>query len=150
MTAVSPLSTASSSHWNFPLLHIVCFPLEKSRLPGISTKHRITRWNKVRHKSSCQALMRQSNRKKRVPGASEWVKSAPLPLLGVAQNPQAKQPQAWRRSGTVPCRLHGCCFSFCVSLWALLSWFCGVYSPGFLKPSGYCDLSFPSSTLIIC
>jgi hypothetical protein len=77
-----------------PQTHCFFIPLQKSEgFPVKSTEHGITRHNTMRHIFLYQGLDEASGRNK---GSQEWAKESektPLPLLGVSQTSQVKQPQ---------------------------------------------------------
>lgn len=118
-----PLCTLLLSPRSIPLP----FPSEKRwGLPRIPTKRGVTRCNKA--KPPYQGWMMQPSKKR----AGKRVRDAPL--LGVPQkNPKLKdihaEDVAHTHAGLV-------IVSPGEVLWALLSWFCGLCSPGVLDPSG--------------
>ena len=111
-TEASPHSPPSCSL--LPQIHCIFSLQKKAGLPGILTKHNITRYNKTRNKLSYQSWTRQPSRKKWVPRAVKRVKDTPTPTVRSLTKPQVEQPQhVCRVPHTDLSRLHGCCFSLC-------------------------------------
>ena len=67
-----------------PILQIHCssISLQKiARLPGISTEHSITSYNKTTHKPSYQDWVSQTSRRKNFSRAGERVRNNPTPTV---------------------------------------------------------------------
>lgn len=78
-----------------PLLCHFCS--EKKKKVEISKKYSKTRYNMTRYKPLQQGYIRQPRRRKWVPRAGKELETTAFLLLGVPQNPEAKQPHhAWR------------------------------------------------------
>lgn len=73
------------------MIHCFSIPLQRrAGSPMMSIKHNITRYNKNRHKPSCQGWTRQSNRTKRVPRAGERVRDTPTSTVRSTTNTPSK------------------------------------------------------------
>lgn len=94
-------------HVGLGYLPIMCqggWTLVVTGLPGLATKHDITRYNKIRHKLSCQGWTMQLHRRT---GSQEQVKESetpPLPLLGVPWKHQANSHNICRKLSSVVVR----------------------------------------------
>lgn len=111
----------------------------------IMIEHSIASCSKTRYIPSYQGWMRQPIQEKRSQEQTKESETPSLSLLGVHQDPQAKQPQhVSRGSRTDQCRLYICSFSLCDCLWAQHNWLCRSFSCGVFDPWISCNSSFHS------
>lgn len=130
--AVSPPSRCPCPLLTFSLtLSHLPPPKKIEGLPKTSTNHSLRKYYKTMHQHSYQDRAGLPSKRKKS-SSGKRLQTLLLPKLG-QQATQQYHLCEWPRSE--PYRISVCWFRFYESLWTLLSWFCGLCSPGGLCPS---------------